>query len=109
MRKLSLAYLTATMLILLAFVPTSVFAHARVATVGPGVCNIPQGTQSNTAFANSFTTKKVTNMVVTSQQTSCFKQYVMIATYIYPTHVNTVISGVPGSPIAYFTLVPNPT
>src|SRR5260221_659614 len=72
MRKLSLAYLTATMLILLAFVPTSVFAHARVATVGPGVGNIPQGTQSNTAYANSFTTKKVTNVDATTQQTSCY-------------------------------------
>ncbi len=72
MRKLSLAYLTATMLILLAFVPTSVFAHARVAAAGPGVGNIPQGTQSNTAYANSFTTKKVTNVDATTQQTSCY-------------------------------------
>jgi hypothetical protein len=72
MRKLSFAYLTATMLILLAFVPTSVLAHARVATVGPGVDNIPQGTQSNTAYANSFTTKKVTNVFATTQQTSCY-------------------------------------
>lgn len=37
MRKLSLAYLTATMLILLAFVPTFMFAHAQghVAAAAP--------------------------------------------------------------------------
>jgi hypothetical protein len=72
MRKLSLAYLTATLLMLLAFVPTSVLAQGRVATVDPGAGNIPQGTQSNKAYANSFTANSVTNVDATTQQTSCY-------------------------------------
>ncbi len=69
MRKSYLAYLTVTMLILLAFVPTFMFAHAQghVAAAGPGVGNIPQGTQTN-----SFTANKVTNVFATTQKTSCY-------------------------------------
>src|SRR3989442_878005 len=74
MRKSYLAYLTVTMLILLAFVPTFMFAHAQghVAAAGPGVGNIPQGTQSNSAYANSFTAHSVTNVDATTQKTSCY-------------------------------------
>jgi hypothetical protein len=74
MRKSYLACLTVTMLILLAFVPTFMFAHAQghVAAAGPGVGNIPQGTQSNSAYANSFTAHSVTNADATTQQTSCY-------------------------------------
>src|SRR6266699_506182 len=69
MHKSYLAYLTVTMLILLAFVPTFMFAHAQghVAAAGPGVGNIPQGTQTN-----SFTANKVTNVFATTQKTSCY-------------------------------------
>ena len=45
MRKSYLAYLAVMLLTLLALVPTSAFAHARVATAGSGVGNVPQGTQ----------------------------------------------------------------
>ncbi len=74
MRKFYLAYLTVTMLILLAFVPTFMFAHAQghVAAAGPGVGNIPQGTQTNSAYANSYTANSVTNVDATTQKTSCY-------------------------------------
>src|SRR2546427_4116627 len=82
MRKSYLAYLTVTMLILLAFVPTFMFAHAQghVATAGPGVGNVPQGTQTNTAYANSFINNKVTNVFATTQKTSCYTPEVPYAT-----------------------------
>src|SRR5947209_16750194 len=70
MRKSWLAYFVVTMLILLAFAPLSV--HARVASTGAGVGNVPQGTQTNTAYANSFATHNVNNVFATTQKTSCY-------------------------------------
>jgi hypothetical protein len=72
MRKLSLAYFAVTILILLAFVPTFVFAHARVTAAGSSVGNIPQGTQSDAAYASSYTDNSVTNVDATTQKTSCY-------------------------------------
>ena len=72
MHKLSLAYFAVTILILLAFVPTFVFAHARVTAASTGVGNIPQGNQSNAAYANSHTANSVTNVDATTQKTSCY-------------------------------------
>jgi hypothetical protein len=71
MRKHSLAYFTLTMLILLTFIPTFIVAHAQ-ATAGSGVGNIPQGTQSNAAYTDSYTANHVTNLDATTQQTSCY-------------------------------------
>ena len=71
MRKSRLAYFVVIMLILLAFAPM-MFAHAKVATVGPGVGNVPQGTQSDTAYTNSFATNHVTNIIAIMQKTSCY-------------------------------------
>ena len=44
------------------------------ATTGldPGVGNVPQGLQSNSAYAASFKSHAVTNVFVTSQQVSCY-------------------------------------
>ncbi|HEX6556688.1 MAG TPA: sialidase family protein [Ktedonobacteraceae bacterium] len=72
MRKSSLAFLALTLLTLLTLVPTITFAQAHVAAAGPGVGNIPQGTQSNSAYANSYTAKNVTNVDSTTQKTSCY-------------------------------------
>src|SRR2546430_7148521 len=72
MRKSSLAFLAVTLLILLTLVPTIAFARAHVAAAGSGVGNIPQGTQTDTAYAKSFTTQHVTNVFATTQQTSCY-------------------------------------
>jgi hypothetical protein len=72
MRKPRLAYLVVMMLTLLAFVPAVAVARTNVAAAVPGVGNVPQGTQSNTAYANSFKTHNVTNVFATTQQTSCY-------------------------------------
>jgi hypothetical protein len=74
MRKPNLAHLAVTMLMLLAFI----FAFARAsaqtskAAVGPGVGSIPQGTQTDTAYAASFAAHNVTNLFATTQKTSCY-------------------------------------
>src|SRR6266480_1554428 len=72
MRKPSLAYFTVTILVLLAFVPTFMVAHASTAAAGSGVGNIPQGTQSNATYADSSTAHSVTNLDATTQKTSCY-------------------------------------
>ena len=38
----------------------------------PGVGNVPQGLQSNSAYAASFKGRGVTNVFVTSQKVSCY-------------------------------------
>lgn len=43
------------------------------ASLGPGVGSIPQGTQSDATYANSFGAAKVTNVFATTQQTSCYR------------------------------------
>ena len=74
MRKPNLTHLTVTILILLAFI--SMFAQASAqaskAAAGPGVGNVPQGTQSNAAYAGSFAANSVTNVFATTQKTSCY-------------------------------------
>jgi hypothetical protein len=44
-----------------------------------GIGNIPQGTQPDQAYRDSFTTNKVTNVFVTSQQVSCYRPEVPFA------------------------------
>lgn len=43
------------------------------AGTGPGVGNIPQGTQSTSAYAKSFKTSQATNVDATAQKTSCYR------------------------------------
>ncbi len=74
MRKHNLAYLVVPVLILLGFLSVFVLAspQASVAAPDPGVGVIPQGTQTDAAYAGSFKTNHVTNTVATTQQTSCY-------------------------------------
>jgi hypothetical protein len=72
MRKSYLASLAVTLLTLLALFPTFAFAHARAAAAGSGVGNVPQGTQTDTAYAGSFAANGVTNVFATTQKTSCY-------------------------------------
>ncbi|HET8911226.1 MAG TPA: sialidase family protein [Ktedonobacteraceae bacterium] len=72
MRKLFFACLSLALLFLLACTPASTFAQARAVTASSGVGNIPQGTQTDAAFAKSVTKNNVTNVFATSQQTSCY-------------------------------------
>jgi hypothetical protein len=48
------------------------YAVSASAGLGPGVGNLPQGTQTNQAYAKSFWTNGVTNVFATTQQTSCY-------------------------------------
>ena len=68
MRKPYFASLTVTLLILLTFVPMFLFTYTKVAAAGSGVGNIPQGTQTDTAYANSFADNHVTNVFATTQR-----------------------------------------
>src|SRR6266571_6622258 len=47
-------------------------ASPDTAPVGPGVGNIPQGTQADDSFASSFAANHVTNVFATTQQASCY-------------------------------------
>lgn len=49
------------------------------ASAGPGVGNIPQGTQTDSAYANSFKANHVTNVDATTQETSCYTPEVPFA------------------------------
>jgi hypothetical protein len=74
MRKPNLMYLAVTMLTLLAFISTFAQASAQgsKAAASPGVGNIPQGTQTDAAYTNSFAANSVTNVFATTQKTSCY-------------------------------------
>ena len=84
MRKSSLAFLAVTLLTLLTLVPTITFAQVHVAAVGSGVGTIPQGTQTNTVYADSFAAHSVTNVDATTQKTSCYTPEVPYFTNIGP-------------------------
>jgi hypothetical protein len=79
MRKSFLLYFAA-LITVFTFVPVLSLVHARPATVDPGVGNIPQGTQSNAAYASSFTAHHVANLDATTQQVSCDTPEVPYAT-----------------------------
>src|SRR5216684_4124780 len=51
---------------------TSYGDSPRAASLGPGVGNIPQGTQTDDSFRNSFAVNHVTNVFATTQQVSCY-------------------------------------
>ena len=55
------------------------FASSASVTLDPGIGNIPQGTQSDQAYSDSFTTNRVTNVFVTTQQVSCYRPEVPFA------------------------------
>ncbi len=62
------------------FVATFYAALPASAGLGPGVGNVPQGTQDDATYASSFQTNHVTNVDATSQQTSCYTPEVPYAT-----------------------------
>jgi len=50
-------------------------------SLDPGVGNVPQGTQSDKAYAQSVQKAGVTNVFVTTQQTSCYRPEVSAAAF----------------------------
>jgi len=67
MLKLNRGCATALMLGALLLAPTSAIAG------GSGVGTVPQGTQTDAGYANSFAVNKVTNVFATTQQVSCYR------------------------------------
>jgi hypothetical protein len=67
MQRLKMGYALAAALSLMAFAPLRAGASG-----GPGVGVVPQGTQSDKAYANSYTVNHVTNVFATTQKTSCY-------------------------------------
>ena len=61
---------------LFAFAPASPVSAAS--GLDPGIGNVPQGVQSDSAYAASYKNRGVTNVFVTSQQVSCYRPEVPI-------------------------------
>src|SRR5260370_24531070 len=80
-------------------------------TVDPGIGNVPQGLQSNQAYARSFNTHAVTNVFVTSQQVSCYRPEVPYSADNGPNDGYTGESPCPGAPTGEATGAspPSPT
>ena len=55
------------------------FVSSASVSVDPGIGNVPQGTQSDQAYSDSFAKNAVTTVFVTSQQVSCFRPEVPFA------------------------------
>jgi hypothetical protein len=55
------------------FLATAFAAAPLQVGAASGVGNIPQGTQTDQAYANSFSVKQVVNVFATAQQTSCYR------------------------------------
>jgi hypothetical protein len=52
---------------------TGAASSSRGAAVAPGIGNVPQGTQTDKAFAQSYQKAGVTNVDATAQQVSCYR------------------------------------
>jgi hypothetical protein len=65
--------------------------------IDPGIANVPQGTQSNRAYAASLTANGVTNVFVTSQQVSCYRPEVPFAANNGPNDGYSGQSSCPGA------------
>src|SRR5207237_10835573 len=74
LRRASLAIVATLAIVALAAVPAS--------TDSLGIGNVPQGTQSDTAYAAS--AAGVTNILVPKQPTSCYRQEVPYSTTLFP-------------------------
>src|SRR5205809_483191 len=87
LRRTSLAVSATLIIVALAAVPAS--------TSSPGVGNVPQGTQSDTAYAASNT--GVTNILATTQRTSCYRPEVPYSTSLFPANGYDGMTRCPGA------------
>src|SRR5260370_19118478 len=55
------------------------FVSSPSVSFDPGIGKVPQGTQSDQTFRDSFGANTVTNVFVTSQQVSCYRPEVPFA------------------------------
>src|SRR5260370_35113234 len=66
-------------------------------TADSGIGNVPQGLQSDQAYADSFNTHAVTNVFVTSQQVTCYRPEVPYAADTGPNDAYTGDSPCPAA------------
>ena len=87
LRRTSLAVSATLIIVALAAVPAS--------TSSPGVGNVPQGTQSDRAYAKSGA-DRVTNVLATTQRTSCYTPEVPFFTSLFPANSYDGMTGCTG-------------
>lgn len=73
MRKRSVLCLSVPLLLTVQLLTAGGYTASTALAAGSGVGNLPQGTQSDAAYAGSFKAQKVTNVFATTQQTSCYR------------------------------------
>lgn len=93
-RRRIAATAAAALFVTLAAAPASVISAAGA---DPGIGNVPQGTQSDAAYAGSFRAGKVSNVFVTSQQVSCYRPEVPVLANNGPNDGYTGESPCPGA------------
>jgi len=72
-----------TSLVALAVVAIVAFAAVPSSTASPGIGNVPQGTQADRAYTRSGN-NRVTNVLATTQRTSCYTPEVAFFTSLAP-------------------------
>jgi hypothetical protein len=77
--------------------PATLAATSAPAAAQSGVGNVPQGTQANTSYANSFAAAHVTDVDATSGQVSCYRPEVPYFTNNGPNDGYTGMSACPGA------------
>jgi len=87
LRRASLAIVATLAIVALAAVPAS--------TDSLGIGNVPQGTQSDTAYAAS--AAGVTNILATNQRTSCYRPEVPYSTSLFPANGYDGMTTCPGA------------
>src|SRR5438046_8868103 len=87
LRRTSLAVSATLIIVALAAVPAS--------TDSLGIGNVPQGTQSDTAYAAS--NAGVTNVLATNQRTSCYRPEVPYSTSLFPANGYDGMTTCPGA------------
>jgi hypothetical protein len=87
----------------------NLIVHRAAASASSGVGNVPQGTQTDTAFAISFKANKVTNVTATTQQTSCYTPEVPYFTSLAPAEGYSGMSACNGAATTGEALGPYPT
>ena len=85
-KKQAARYYTLLLVVLGLALATPAMALSPAIAAGSGVGNIPQGTQTDAAYAASFTVSKVSNVFATAQKISCYRPEVGYFTNLGPTN-----------------------
>jgi len=104
-----LPYLAAGTLVAVLVATLGLSAGRSAANAGMGVGNVPQGTQSDDAFARSYVANKVTNVAATAQRTSCYTPEAPYFTSLGPAEGYSGMSPCDGAATTGEALGPYPT